>query len=103
MCERKHCLEEIWRRTDAFIEKYIMHKEAEEAIYIYIFFFLYDQSIISCIDFSLMNKPNDLQGAKVNLLCINKLVSSICSFYNPEMEVRKSENYLIIHTSLIKP
>lgn len=53
------------------------------------------------VDFPLMNKPGDLQGAKVNLLCINKLVSSICSLYGLEMEVRKSENYLIIHTALI--
>lgn len=45
-----------------------------------------------------MNKPSDSEGAKVNLLCINKLLSRICSFDKLEIEVRKSENYPIIYT-----
>lgn len=53
---------------------------------------------IDCVDVSLMNKPGDLQGAKVNLLCINKLVGSICSFYELKMEVGKSENYPVTQT-----
>lgn len=52
---------------------------------------------IECVNFSLTNKPGDLKRAQVNLLCIDKLVSGICSFCELEMEVRKSENYLTVH------
>lgn len=56
-------------------------------------------SCLSIVEiFSLMNKPSDSEGAKVNLLCINKLLSCICSFDKLEMEVRNSENYPIIYT-----
>lgn len=52
-------------------------------------------SCLSIVEiFSLMNKPSDSEGAKVNLLCINKLLSRICSFDKLEMEVRKLPHYL---------
>lgn len=56
---------------------------------------------IDGVDFLLMSKRGDFQGAKVNLLCIHKLVSSICSFESLKMEVGKSENYLIIQMLVI--
>ena len=49
-------------------------------------------------DFSSMNKPSDLQGAKVNLLCINTFLSPIRPFETPKMQVVRSENGLIIFT-----
>ena len=79
-------------RTDAVTElskwpnrSFTSHSTQEERL-----------SLIDCVDFSLMNEPGDLQGAKVNLLCINKLESSICSLlqaWNGSQEIRKLSNY----------